>query len=94
MTAEIRTQTSSNGDIVTPHQPPESVRAWVNRHTTAVKAATPVGDTLTTSWPAKVTPPPDNAATTRAPSQNDAAYVGEHVEDYLTAMVANPPVDQ
>lgn len=49
--AEIRTSAFTAGDIVTTHQPPESVRDWVDRHADAVKAATPAGTTLTTEWP-------------------------------------------
>lgn len=84
--AEIRTSAFTAGDIVTTHQPPESVRDWVDRHADAVKAATPAGTTLTTEWP-------DTCALTTYQKEDETKtlHLARHWFEVRSAMGDDPP---
>lgn len=89
--AEIRTATFSSGDVVTTHQPPESVRDWVQRHNDALKNKTPAYEELVTTWPIKDPPGTHSTTTQRESGQSNPAFIAQHIEDYLTDMVSYPP---
>jgi len=89
--AEIRTSTFTSGDVVTTHQPPESVRAWVERHSNAIKLQTPDSDPLVTTWPIKDPPGTASTSTDRGSGQPDAEFIEGHIVAYLYDMMdANP----
>ncbi len=88
--AEIRSTGFAGGDIVTTHQPPESIRDWVNRHADAYKQGTVSGDILDTYWPGK--PEPCWWGSTRLPGESDADFHARHWADVTTNMTQCPPV--
>ena len=68
----------------------ESVGRWVGRHSDAVSASSPAGDTLTTTWRSPAGP--QTKKTRRDPGESDGEFKMRHVLEYTTAMIENPPV--
>ena len=89
--AEIRTSTFTSGDVVTTHQPPESVRDWVARHSAAIKLQTPDSDPLVTTWPIKDPPGSASTSTDRGTGQSDGEFIDDHIVDYLLDMMTENP---
>lgn len=88
--AEIRSTGFAGGDIVTTHQPPESIRAWVKRHEDAYKQGTVSGDILDTYWPGD--PEPCWWGSTRKAGETDAEFHARHWAEATANMVQCPPV--
>lgn len=84
--AEIRTTGMQGGDIVTTHQPPETVREWAKRHLDAYKAGTPDATTLVTTWPKEC-----GVTTHRQTGESEASFHARHADDFTAHMVDNPP---
>lgn len=89
MSNPIKTTGTTSDPVSTTHKPNEPTADWVDRHNKAVTASTPSGDTLTTQWNSSATP--RTTTTRRNPAESDAEFVLRHQNDYLTAMIENPP---
>ncbi len=90
MAKPIKTTGTTTDPISTDHEPPESVRQWVERHDDAVLSATPSGNKLTTTWASSAGD--QSKSTTRNPGESDEDFRARHVSAYVQEMVAQPPV--
>ena len=84
--AEIRSSGFEGGDIVTTHQPPESVRDWVERHQDAYKQGVVDNSTITTTWPQGC-----SNTTYQQTGESTALHHARHWESTAEAMSQTPP---
>ena len=91
MANPIVTNGTTSDPISTDKQLGETRGQWIAHHHTAVMAATPSGDVLTTTW-YSTTCGAMERTTTRKTNETDEQLVKRHVEEYENDMIGCPPV--
>jgi hypothetical protein len=84
--AEIRTTGLQGGDLVTTHQPPETVREWAKRHMDAYKPLLPDTGTLSTTWPDGC-----GVTTYKQAGESAVSFHARHANDVAVGMQDDPP---
>ena len=86
----ITTSGLQGGDVATDHQPGQTTQQWVADHDTAIEAAGPKGDKLTTTWTSASGA--QSTETTRLPDEDDEHFLARHEAAYFRAMGTEPPI--
>ena len=90
----ITTTGTTTDPVETEHQSGQSTREWVGAHSGSVAAATPSGNTLTTTWYCSEDPDSSEGSTTttRQDGEMDAEFIARHINEYVLDMLNCVPV--
>ena len=91
MAGKITTTGTTNDPVETEHGSGQNTRQWVGAHSGSVAAATPSGNTLTTSW-ACVEDTAGSTTTTRQAGEADTEFLTRHILEYVLDMLICLPV--